>query len=309
MTDAIEAGCTKFRVIWSTGGIDHVASAQPRPHRGFKVGYIGTVDYCKLHRNFLKMSMRVNVPDVHFVVCGGSDEKTIAEEACRLGCAGQFTFSGLVDRISDYLPEFDVFGYPLAPTHYGTCDLALAESMAAGVPPVVLGNRMERHMVEDGVTGVVAETEDDYVLAVEKLYRQPEWRRKLAGNARESARKRFSLETMASQWEAVFNDALNLPKTARQWRGKYCGRDISPAQIFIESLGNYGGAFQRSLDAKSVEERKSADENIKKLAESSPIWRSKTRGTPQHYHGYFTDDPFLARWSNLVAEITRHPAG
>ena len=60
-----------LRVIWSTGGIEHTASVRPNPHSGFNIGYIGTVDYGKLHPHFLKMSSDAKIPDVRFIVCGG----------------------------------------------------------------------------------------------------------------------------------------------------------------------------------------------------------------------------------------------
>jgi hypothetical protein len=39
--------------------------------------------------------------------------------------------------------------------------------MAAGAPPVVLENKTERYIVEDGVTGIVAPDEEAYTEAIE----------------------------------------------------------------------------------------------------------------------------------------------
>lgn len=291
-----------LRTIWSTGGIEHVVDIQPKPHAGFKIGYIGTVDYCKMHPNFLKMSSEIRVPNAQFIVCGGPSERQIREESQRYGTGNQFIFTGQVDDIAHYLSEFDVFGYPLAPYHYGTCEQSLSESMAAGVPPVVLANRTERYMVEDGVTGRVAADEEAYARAIEELFRRPELRQRLSSNARDAARRRFSMEQMVTQWENVFNEALALPKTARRWTGKYHGKTVSPVHIFLESLGEHGGVFSQSFHARNSYDLDNIREQLLNLYDSSPLWKSRTRGTPCHYHYFFPEDRFLKFWCN-PAEI------
>lgn len=295
-----EARHKPLRAIWSTGGIEHAASVHPKPHSGFKIGYIGTVDYGKMHPGFLKMSSMVNIPDAQFVVCGGPSDKQIQEESLQYDMGKRFFFTGQVNNVTNYLSEFDVFGYPLAPYHYGTCEQSLGESMAAGVPPVVLANRAERYIVDEGVTGIVAANEEVYARAIEELYRSPELRQRFACNAREAAGKQFSLDLMVSRWENVFNEALSFPKTKRQWTGKYHGKNVSPAYIFLESLGEHEKEFLCSLNAQTARDKEVAEESIKGLYESSHLWRSNTRGTPQHYHYFFPEDDHLKLWSNLM---------
>ena len=296
-----------LRVIWSTGGIDHVTSVQPKPHQGFKVGYIGTVDYSKMHPNFLEMSSKAKIPEAQFIVCGGPSEKQIQKESLQFNDGKRFIFTGQIHDITPYLAEFDVFGYPLAPYHWGTCEQALGESMAAGVPPVVLANRTESYIVDDGVTGIVATNAAAYTRALEELYRHPERRRTLAGNAREAARKLFSLDLMVNRWEKVFDEALKFPKTARKWTGRYQGRSTSPHHIFLESLGEHGKEFNCTLNAHNKRDNQVARDGITRLYKSSYLWRSNTRGTPHHYHHFFPEDIFLQRWSNLRRSI--YPPG
>jgi len=291
-----------LRVIWSTGGIEHVAAVQSRPHQGFKAGYIGTVDYSKMHPGFLRMSSRARIPGKQFIICGGPSEKRIQEEALQYEGGKPFLFTGQVTDIAPYLSEFDVFGYPLAPYHWGTCEQALGESMAAGVPPVVWANRAERFIVQDGVTGMVAGDEKAYSQALEELHRNPELRRKLSGNAREAAGKQFSLDLMVSRWEQVFSEVLNIPKTARKWSGRCHGKTASPHNIFLESLGDHGREFISSLKADHAGDKQTAGDRIRKLGESSYLWRSKTRGTPHHYHHFFPEDKILKLWSGYLRE-------
>jgi hypothetical protein len=108
------------------------------------------------------------------------------------------------------------------------------------------------------------------------------------------------MDLMVSLWENIFNETLSLPKTERQWTGKYRGKNVSPANIFLESLGAYGKEFLCSLNAHDEKDKEAAQDGIKKLYESSPIWRSSTRGTAHHYHDFFPEDDYLKVWSDLA---------
>ncbi|PJE67693.1 glycosyl transferase, group 1-like protein [Candidatus Shapirobacteria bacterium CG10_big_fil_rev_8_21_14_0_10_40_9] len=291
-----------LRVVWSTGGVEHVKSVKPKEHSGFNIGYIGTVDYAKLHPNFLNICNKVNIPEVKFIVCGGSSEKEIKKEAEKLGIAEKFNFTGLVSDITEYLSIFDIFGYLLAPYHYGTCDQVLQESMAAGVVPVVLANPMESYMVKNGVTGIVAKDKNEYIKALQDLYYNPKLRNLLSKNAKEYAIHTFSLEKMVNEWDKLFNEVLDFPKTVRKWKINKKIKDISPKDIFLESLGCYGKNFVSYCNAKNVREKKRAIEKIKKLVESAN-WQTETKGTVHHYNYFFPNDEYLSFWSKLMKDL------
>ncbi len=292
----------ELRVIWSTSGIEHIESLHPTAHSGFNIGYIGTVDYSKLHPQFLEMSNMVHFPDSRFIVCGGPSEKSIKSDASRYGGDDRFTFTGQVSNVAEYLGIFDVFGYPLAPYHFGTCEQALGESMAAGVPPVVLANKTESHIVEDGVTGIVATDVRGYAKAIEGLLGNHDLRQRLSENARKSAIKRYSSISMVNHWEKVFDEVIRYKKHPRQWTGIYRGPAATAARIFVESLGQYGTDFARYIDADTALKRQKALDAIKELCTSSPLWQSQTRGTPRHYSHFFPDDPYLDLWKKIGQE-------
>jgi L-malate glycosyltransferase len=285
--------------IWSTGGLDHVKSVKPKKHKGFNVGYIGTVDYAKIHHNFLKICSKIKIPNVKFIVCGGSNEKEIKREAEKMGMGHKFKFTGQISDIVKYLEIFDVFGYPLAPYHYGTCDQVLQESMAAGIVPVVFANRMEKYMVKDGVTGLVAKNEAEYIKAIEKLYHNKDLRNKMSENARKYALETFSIEKTVADWEKIFTGLLAKPKIGRKWNITKKIGSISAADIFIESLGDYGKNFRFHLEAKSPASKKLAEKRIKLLAKSIN-WQSETKSTAHHYSSFFPKDRELSKWSRLT---------
>ena len=285
----------KIRVVWATAGTEHVADVRPKPHGGFNVGYIGTVDYCKLHPDFIKMSGMVDIEDARFIVCGGPMNKEIYHEAVKEGEGQRFSFEGHVDNINDYLSIFDIFGYPLAPYHYGTCEQALAEAMAAGVVPVVLANKTESYMVKDGVTGFVAKDESQYIQIIKGLYENTNLKITLSAKTKKEALKQFSLETMINEWDRIFKEILNFPKTPKRWTGRFNGSNVTYFQVFIESLGKYGKPFEDYLNAKNDRRKNEALERIAEVMNSNRIWKSKTRGSVYHYNNFFED--------NLLREI------
>ncbi len=291
----------KLRIVWSTGGVEGIKSMKARRHSGFNVGYIGTVDYARLHPNFLNICNKIKIPNVKFIVCGGPKNKKIKKEkeVEGLDIAKRINFTGPIQDITKYLPIFDVFGYPLAPSHFGTCDQSLQESMAAGVVPVVLANPMEKFMVKDGITGIVAKNKKDYILAIEKLYKNPALRNSLSKNARAYAIKNFSLDKMVKDWETIFKELLVLPKSPRKWKISKKNDEITATDVFLEALGDSGQDFARFCHAKSEYEKKKAAERIVKLNKST-VWQADTRGTVHHYNSFFPGDAYLSLWSKLM---------
>jgi glycosyltransferase involved in cell wall biosynthesis len=331
--------CNKDRLhtVWSTAGLEYIKNTSSKEHKGFNVGYVGTVDYCKMHPDFLKICSKINIPDIKFIVCGGHNQDVLKQEAHNLGILDKFEFTGPVSDITDYLSIFDVFGYPLAPYHYGTCDQVLPENIASGVVPVVLANKMEKYMVKNKITGLVAENEEEYIKAIEFLYHNPDERKKLSQNAKKYALEIFSLDNMINEWEKIFNEVLTYPKTVKKWEYNkkfystpmcypefisgsnkkqilkqvqndrlendidiMMNSNISPAEVFLEALGEYGDDFRDYLN--TDKDKTITVEKIKNLAKS-PIWSAKTRGTVHHYYEFFKEDQILQYWSKIMTGI------
>jgi glycosyltransferase involved in cell wall biosynthesis len=290
-----------LRDIWSTGGVDRIKSLKLKKHDGFNIGYIGNVDYAKMHPDFLDVCNRVNIPNAKFIVVGGPNEKQLLQEAKKRGIEKKFKFTGFVSEKKkwEYLSLFDIFGYPLAPHHYGSCDQVLQESMATGVVPVVLDNPMESYMIKNGVTGLIAKNQNEYIDALQKLYRDHQLKNYLSKNARKYALKTYSLEKMKNEWNTIFNQIKNTPKTIKKWELDKKTKNITPKDVFLESLGNYGKDFVAYCNARNPREKKEAAKKIKKLA-GLANWQSKTKSSVHQYLAFFPDDKYLAIWSKLT---------
>ena len=286
----------KVRLVFTCAGIEHVAATVPLPHDGFRIGYVGTVDYCKMHPDFIRMSAAARIPEARFIVCGGPNEVGMREEARRVGTVDRFEFLGQVSDVGAHLAKFDVFGYPLAPYHYGTGEQALIEALAVGIPPVVFANGAEQHVVKDGITGIVARSEAEYTQALEYLYCQPELRLRLGKAARSYSRATFTIEKLARSWSDVYQEIMSVSKRTRHWE-TLTGQCTTAATLFLASLGEFGTDYAISMNTNTLPYVIAADERI---AHASELFRARTRGSVFHYQAFFPDDPWLNFWCALI---------
>ena len=196
--------------IWSTGNMERFLAIEPKPHEGFNIGYIGTIDFKKMHGSFVEIceDIKKAIPEARFTIVG-EDNIWVGNGSKVLG--DHFTFTGKVNDVAPYLAEMDVFAYPLRPDHYGTCEIALGEAMASGVVPVVMDGPAMRWIC--GPVG--AKSEKEFIRMVEILYKLPEFRKELSVMVRNTARKRYNIDNMIASWNQIFTEMMQNPKTKR----------------------------------------------------------------------------------------------
>ena len=289
----------KVSHIWSTGGVERLANYEPLAHSGFNIGYVGNLDFTKIHPDFVDICRMVELPDVRFTVVGPSNEKLVrmVESA---GLADRVRFTGFVSEEQKWaeLCRFDLFGYPLAPHHYGTCDQTLQEAMAVGIVPVVLNNPMESYIVKHGRSGLVARSVEEYVDCVRSLYHDSDLRGRLSRQARDQAFSEYSLDQMSANWNTIFLRLMQKEKQEKSWPGVEGDITWEPHNVFLESLGRHAGVFAEHLNPTRVS-RTTAEDQLKSLG-SKHNWSSDNKSTVHQFTKFFPDDPVLAQWSSLM---------
>jgi glycosyltransferase involved in cell wall biosynthesis len=275
-------------VVPGVADFGRLADFQPRPHDTFNVGYIGTVNFTKMHPDFVALSARIAVPGVRIVVCGGGQEQ-LRQEADRLGVADRFELRGFVENIREVLETLDVFGYPLCPDTYATSDLVLQEAMYAGVPPVILPFGGPRNLVQDGQTGLVAASPEAYPGAIEYLYRHPAERARLGQTARAYARQHFAPEGAARRFDEIYRQMMDLPRRGERWAA-VPGRPA--AELFVSALGDSATPFSESLAG--------PNEGGERLIAASSYLLGFGEGGVLHYRNSYPQDPHLRLWAGLV---------
>ncbi|BAQ65146.1 glycosyl transferase [Geminocystis sp. NIES-3709] len=287
----------KTDIVYGITDWERLSNLQPQPHDTFNVGYIGTVNFAKMHPNYISMSASVSIPHVKFIVCGGGIEKQLQNEVEQLGIANKFEFRGYVEKIKSILEILDVFGYPLCEDTYATSEKSLQEAMYAGIPPVVFPYGGVKCLVEHNQTGLIVNSETEYKEAIEYLYHHPEERLKLGNNARQYAHENFNSEYWTKKLNTIYDKMMESPKNKRLWQNLAKFTD-TPAELFIQSLGESAPQFKISMSDIDTEELLIAD---RKIAQSSVLLSGGEGGIFQ-YRNYYPDDRYLRLWSGLVLQ-------
>jgi glycosyltransferase involved in cell wall biosynthesis len=289
----------RIRLIWSTGGVERLKNLKLTKHNYFHIGYIGNLDFTKIHPDFVGICKQVCLKNTRLTVIGPKNKK-ILDQVKNLKLSRRVRFTGYIsekDKWSE-LSTFDVFGYPLASHHYGTCDQALQEAMAVGAVPVVLNNPMESFMVQNNRTGLVANSISDYISSLGKLKKDFKLRKKLSNNAKKYAFKEYSLNKMARKWDNLYADLIRIKKTAKVWKRPSKSIKLKSYAVFVESLGANSGIFDQYLTGNNIEK-------VKAIAQMASLgrkenWTSENKSTVHQYAKFFPKDKILQRWSKIM---------
>jgi glycosyltransferase involved in cell wall biosynthesis len=293
----------KLGVAWSTGGVERLQFLKPTPHDGVIVGYIGNLDFTKLNPDFINLCEMVTNDSIKFVVVGGPFNSELLIQAKNSSIADRIEFTGYVSEEEKwkYLSTFDIFGYPLAPHHFGSCDQTIQEAMAVSIPPVVLNNPMESYMVKDNITGLVCNNGEEYAESIDRLAQDKNLREKIGGQAKEFAQSEYSISNSSQNWDDIFTKLIIQPKTEKIWP-KF-SRDERPSvgEIFAESLGEDGFIFKKLLPMSTLSNQEifTAEQELKRLSEK-PNWTSPTKSTPFHYLKFFPNDADLQKFCHII---------
>lgn len=109
------------------------------------------------------------------------------------------------DEVRD-IQSFDIGLMPLIndPWSHGKCGLKILQCLAAGVPVVCSPFGINREIVEDGVHGLWAETEEEWSEKLEILINDKDLRERMGREGRRKVARDYSLETHAPRMLNLF---------------------------------------------------------------------------------------------------------
>ena len=274
---------THLGVVFSSGGFDDLPPPPQRaPDGPLRVGYLGTLNFAKLHPALLDFVGAVRDPAFSLSLVGDPTTATALHSAAvQRGLAGRIRLCGYTTDVAATLAGFDVFAYVLNPRHYGTTENALLEAMAMGVVPVVLDNPAERELVAHRRTGLIVHTPAEFADAIAWLAAHPAERQRLAANAAAEVRARFAVDRTADALDAHYRAVLSEPKRGFDFRPIF---GATPADWFLNCQGSARARFGSPPRATDTPHH---------LLE-------RTKGSVFHYHATFPDDPRLAAWARQL---------
>ncbi len=164
-------------------------------------------------RDVIRVFAKVHgeIPCTLVMIGDGPDRVAAEEEARLLNVEHAVYFLGKIDTVAPLLAEADLFLLPSQSESFG---LSALEALATGVPVIASNTGGLPEVVANGETGLLFPVGDVDGMAAGalELLRDPERRSRMSVRAAADARERFSLDTIVSQYEALYHSALNSDK-------------------------------------------------------------------------------------------------
>jgi len=273
----------RIGVVSSSGGFDGLPEHRDNGGVSLAAGYIGSLNFAKLHPCYVDFISAVNIPGFKVRLIGDVTNKDILEQQClQSDRPGMLEFSGYTENVASELVSINVLAYLLNPEHYGTTENALLEAMAMGIVPIVLDNPAERQIVDDHKTGLIVHSPDEFAEAIQWLFNNPDERQRLGSQASQSVRERFSAEKMEASLNVHYRQILYMEKREINFSDIF-GAD--PADWFLSCQG----------DTMLFAEDGSI--NNSNGASLSYGLFEKSKGTAFHFSEHFQDNVKLKTWA------------
>jgi glycosyltransferase involved in cell wall biosynthesis len=122
-----------------------------------------------------------------------------------------------LDREVQLFNTCDIGVYPLTDNEWskGKCGFKAIEFMACGVPVVASAVGVNRDIIQDGVNGFLASTEDEWVEKLARLLSDVELRRRFALAGRRTIEERYSLDVNAPRLGAIIREVAERARDRR----------------------------------------------------------------------------------------------
>lgn len=174
-----------------------------RSDEQFVIGYVGRLTTEKnirflldLERGLLARGCR----NFRMVIVGQGADASWLRQHLRYA-----DFPGVLhgERLAEAYANFDVFAFPSRTDTFGNVVL---EALASGVPAVVTNSGGPKYIVQHGITGLIAQSDEDFVESVASLSTNREMCRQAARAARQRA--------LGSSWDEVFRHVYEVYENA-----------------------------------------------------------------------------------------------
>lgn len=290
-------------LVWGIGQFAPEQTAPKTEYRcqdGFTVGYAGTLNYGKLHPEFVRYCKAVcdRVPAARFVMAGDRDQ-ALERDVRQAGLEDRFVFPGYVADVPALMRSFDVFGYLLNPEHYGTTENVLLEAMACGVPVVVLRQNVEQFIVPTEA-GYLVETSRQYAECMNRLRRDQTLRERLGRGARAHVIERYSAAENTARFRAACLWATG--KARRKRNFSFLGS--SPWDWFVFFLDRQNRQIMERAQESANQGRFAQAREL--LRQCSPILWEERKSSLRHFAATYPQNQTLQALKEQMEQECNH---
>ena len=190
-------------------------AAAPTRHN-LRIGTVGEFAPVKRHDDLIKAAQMIcaNRDDVEFVITGDDEtantqhRKYLERLVVDLHLEDHVRLMGWVDDIAALVATFDLFVSTSESESFG---MAMAESMAAGVPVIATATAGASEIIQPDVNGRLVPIGDIDAIAhaISELLANESERRRLSRNGETVAREQFGLERMVDETEQLYQDMID----------------------------------------------------------------------------------------------------
>ncbi len=264
-------------------------------HDPIRIGYVGTLNYAKLHPDFMTYCKTVLNRGINacFALAGEASPLLI-ESVKRENLSDRFELLGFRNDIPELLTTFDVFGYLLNPNNFATTENALLEAMAAGLPIITGNSEAERTIIADGKNGFTVTNAIEYAKRIAELAQNLELRTKIGNGARESVCEKYDVVNNVKRFNNAVTRTMEKNKTTHDFSSAL---GSTPFEYFLTSCpANVRSVFTEAADCNSSERFCQLKE---KAITFDDLFKTNRKGSAFQFLSYFPSNIKLKKICEL----------
>ena len=181
---------------------------KPKPGGAINIGWWGsrsTSPYLAMVNGAFKKLVAMHGDRVQFTIWGYGEYKTDVPNARVLA----FSLGAEVEELAKV--DIGVMPMPDTPWTRGKCAFKAIQYMARGIPTVVSPVGMSSDVVQDGVNGLWARNEQEWVDTLDRLIRDEALRERFSIAGRKTVEKEYSLQVWGPRLAELFDRIVEEP--------------------------------------------------------------------------------------------------
>lgn len=200
---AQKAGAAHVEIIPTVVDLEHYSCSSSEHDGPLVVGWIGTPGTSHYLRIIAKALSKIVERRIGTVVAIGAGSNPVPGVPVQVIPWREETEVDEIQRI-----DVGIMPLPDLSWERGKCGYKLIQYMACGKPVVASPIGVNAKIIDQGVNGFLADTEKEWIEALEALYQDPLLRQRMGSEGRKRVEALYSLQVTAPKLEALLNSTV-----------------------------------------------------------------------------------------------------